>query len=149
MAASIFSRSWAFRISSLPWSVRGMALNRAANPLPGATAGFYQSLQKFCRVTVSRDGQSAGRVLIRTGSSSRLYCPELCEAFDVRAHGGELFDDAFVAAIDVIDAVDHGFAGSDERGQHQAGAGTQIGGLHDRAGKRSWGRERRRGVHRS
>ena len=51
----------------------------------------------------------------------------LLDATDARADGGKLFFDAFVAAVDVIDAIDDGFALRDERGQDQRSAGAQIG----------------------
>jgi hypothetical protein len=43
----------------------------------------------------------------------RLLLRRTVQTLNVRAYSGKLFDDAFVAAIDVIDAVDHGFAGGD------------------------------------
>src|SRR5216683_7464048 len=43
-----------------------------------------------------------------------------------RAHGGEFFLDALVAAVDVIHAIDDGLSLRDERGQHQRGAGPQV-----------------------
>src|SRR5258708_21027479 len=49
--------------------------------------------------------------------------------------GGKLFYDALVAAIDVVDAVDDGFAAGDQGGEDQAGAGAEVGGLHGGAGK--------------
>jgi len=42
------------------------------------------------------------------------------ETGDVCAEGGEFFDDAFVAAIDVIDAINDGLAGSDESGDRKS-----------------------------
>jgi len=52
----------------------------------------------------------------------------------VGAYVGEFFDDAFVAAIDVVDAVDDGFAGGDQGGKDQTGGGAEVGGLDDGAG---------------
>jgi hypothetical protein len=40
------------------------------------------------------------------------------ETLDVGAQGLELFDDAFVSAVDVVDAVDEGFAFGDEGGEN-------------------------------
>src|SRR5690606_896149 len=43
----------------------------------------------------------------------------------------ELLFDALVAAVDVVDAVDQRIAVGNQRRQHQAGRGAQVGG-HDR-----------------
>ena len=57
------------------------------------------------------------------------------EAGDVGAEGGEFFHDALVTTVDVIDAIDDGFAGSNQAGKDETGAGTEVGGLDDRAGE--------------
>src|SRR6267142_132518 len=57
------------------------------------------------------------------------------DAGDVGAYALQLFYYAFVAAIDVVDAVDDGFAAGDQGGEDQAGAGAEVGGLHGGAGK--------------
>ena len=44
---------------------------------------------------------------------------------------GRAFLDAFIAAVEVVDAVDRGLAVGDQRGDDQAGRGAQVGG-HDR-----------------
>src|SRR5262245_13998263 len=54
---------------------------------------------------------------------------------DIGAKSAEFFDDAFVAAVDVVDALDRGLAGSDEGRQDEAGAGAQVGSLDRSAGK--------------
>ena len=51
--------------------------------------------------------------------------------FDLCAQLHEFFFYALVAAIDVINAVDQGFALRDQTRQHQPGRSPQIGG-HDR-----------------
>src|SRR6267142_1981104 len=57
------------------------------------------------------------------------------DAGDVGAYALQLFYYAFVAAIDVVNAVDDGFAVGDQGGEDQAGAGSEVGGLHGGAGK--------------
>src|SRR5260370_20669563 len=57
------------------------------------------------------------------------------EALDVGAEWVELVDDALIAAIDVVDAVDDGFARSYQAGEDQAGASAEVGGLHGSAGQ--------------
>src|ERR1700720_1004132 len=57
------------------------------------------------------------------------------EALDVRPEGLELFDDALVAAINVVNALDEGFTFGHQRGEHQPGAGPQVGGLHGGSGE--------------
>src|SRR5699024_9964877 len=42
----------------------------------------------------------------------------------------ELFLDALVATVDVVDAVDQRLALGHQRGDHQAGGGAQVGGHH-------------------
>jgi hypothetical protein len=51
----------------------------------------------------------------------------------VGSEGRKFFDDAFVAAIDVIDTIDDGFAGSDQAGEDQSGTGAEVRGLNDGA----------------
>ena len=55
------------------------------------------------------------------------------DASDICAEGAEFFDDTFVAAVDVIDALDCGFAAGDQCGEHQTGAGAKVGSLDSRA----------------
>ena len=50
----------------------------------------------------------------------------VADATNVGAEGTELFHDVLVAAVDVIDAVDGGFAPGDQRGEHQPGRRTQV-----------------------
>ena len=57
------------------------------------------------------------------------------EASDIGAEGGEFFDDALVAAVDVIDAIDDGFTGSDKSREDETSAGAEVGGLDDGAGE--------------
>jgi hypothetical protein len=40
------------------------------------------------------------------------------EALDVCAEGLELFDDTLIASIDVVNALDEGFALGHQRGEH-------------------------------
>jgi hypothetical protein len=53
--------------------------------------------------------------------------------FDLGAHAGELFFQPLEAAIEMIDAVDDGFAFGGEPRQHEADARAQIGRHHRRA----------------
>jgi len=62
----------------------------------------------------------------------------IVDAGDVGAEGLEFFDDAFVAAVDVVDALDGGLARSDESGEDETGAGAKVGGLDGCAGKWGW-----------
>src|SRR5712671_7354025 len=57
------------------------------------------------------------------------------DARDIGADGAKFFHDALVAAVDVVDAVDGGFAAGDQGGEDQAGAGAEVRGLHGGAGK--------------
>src|SRR5437870_4378319 len=53
------------------------------------------------------------------------------ETFDGGAAGGKLVFEPLEAAVEMIDAVDHGLAFGSQRGNHQRDGGAQIGG-HDR-----------------
>ena len=55
------------------------------------------------------------------------------DAFDRRAAAGELVLEPLEAAVEMIDAVDHGLALGRERGDHQRHRGAQIGRHHRRA----------------
>ena len=48
----------------------------------------------------------------------------------------QFFFDALVAAVDVVDAIDDGFALGDQGGQYQRCGSAQIAGLHRRAAER-------------
>jgi hypothetical protein len=48
------------------------------------------------------------------------------DAADLGSDGAELFFDLFVASIDVVDAVDDGFAVGDQGCQNQRSAGAQV-----------------------
>ena len=56
-------------------------------------------------------------------------------ALDARTQLGELFLDALVAAVEVVDALDGGLPRRNQTGQHQTGRGTQVGGHDDGAVK--------------
>src|SRR5262249_32319611 len=47
-------------------------------------------------------------------------------AFDARSELSELLLDAFIAAVEMVDAVDAGLAVGDQTGDHQARGGTQV-----------------------
>src|ERR1022692_4329681 len=50
----------------------------------------------------------------------------VADAADLGADGFQLFFDFFVTAVDVVDAVDDGFAIGDEGGEDQRCAGAQV-----------------------
>ena len=58
------------------------------------------------------------------------------KAGDVSAQAGKFLDDVFVAAINMVNAIDDGLAGSEESGEDEAGAGAKIGSLDNGAGER-------------
>jgi hypothetical protein len=67
----------------------------------------------------------------------------------VRAAGGQLFLEPLEAAVEMVDAVDHGLAFRGEAGDDQRDRGAQIGRHHRRAaqlGVPSTSRFRRRAV---
>ena len=55
---------------------------------------------------------------------SRFLRKHFTDAFDLGADGAEFFFDVFVAAIDVVDAVDDGFAIGDEGGEDEGCRGA-------------------------
>src|SRR5215471_12833946 len=55
------------------------------------------------------------------------------DALDLGAAGGELVLQPLEAAVEVIDAVDHGVAVGRQRGDHQRHRGAQVGRHHRRA----------------
>lgn len=64
------------------------------------------------------------------GAKKEALSVFFADTFDVRAHTAQLFDDALVATVDVINAVDDGLAAGDQAGKDQASARAQIGSLH-------------------
>ena len=62
-------------------------------------------------------------------------CHCLFHPSDIGSDRGQFGFDVFVAAIDVINAIDHGFAFCDERREDERSAGAQVGGDHTRAGR--------------
>ena len=67
---------------------------------------------------------SRARAALRSGAGNAL---------DVRSDGLEFLDDTLVAPVDVVDAVDNGFAFRDKSGEDEARAGTKIRSLDDGA----------------
>src|SRR5882757_7943012 len=55
------------------------------------------------------------------------------DALDLGTAGGELVLEPLEAAVEVIDAIDHGVAVGRERGNHQRHRGAQVGRHHGRA----------------
>ncbi len=75
----------------------------------------------------------------KTGSEQSLpvfHLAGIADALDVRANQRKLFFDAFVAAVDVVNAVDRSRVVRDQRGQHQTGARAQVGSGNRRAAQR-------------
>jgi hypothetical protein len=54
-------------------------------------------------------------------------------ALDVSSDGLEFLDDTLVAPVDVVDAVDNGFAFRDKSSEDEARTGTKIRSLDDGA----------------
>lgn len=54
-------------------------------------------------------------------------------ALDVSSDGLEFLDDTFVAPVNMVDAVDNGFAFGDKSGEDEARTGTKIRSLDDGA----------------
>ena len=61
---------------------------------------------------------------------------ELTDAADFRSYPAQLFFDTFVAAIDVIDAINDGLAIGNKSSEYQRSRGTQIAGEYGGSGKR-------------
>lgn len=55
-------------------------------------------------------------------------CFVFLDPFNVGTDGGQLLLDFFVAPIDVIDPIDFGGAASDQAGEYEGGAGSQVAG---------------------
>src|SRR5690606_23886581 len=91
-------------------------------PPPAASPRRACPPQLFAGITMV--GGAAG--LAGTGWSAG-------EAFDVGAAAAQFFFEAFEAAVEVVDAVDGGFALSGETGDDERDRGAQIGGHHLRA----------------
>ena len=62
------------------------------------------------------------------------------DAFDAGADAAEFVFDAFVAAIDVIDAVDPGGVVGYQAGENERSAGAQVGCGDRGATREEWGR---------
>jgi hypothetical protein len=77
---------------------------------------------KYRRVAASAD--LAGLVHLRAAGLAR-HPP------DIGAEPGQLGLDAFITAVEMVDAVDGGLALGGQRGDDQPGGSAQIGG-HDR-----------------
>ena len=60
------------------------------------------------------------------------------DALDLRADSFELFFDVFVATVDVVDAVDDGFAVGDESGEDERGGGAEVAGQDGGGAERSF-----------
>src|SRR5260370_2207198 len=61
----------------------------------------------------------------------------LADAPDLRANATNFFFSTLIAAINVVDAIENGFAIGDKSGNHQRSGGPQIGALD--GGAAEWG----------
>src|SRR5579863_1708543 len=68
---------------------------------------------------------STSRVLLHGGG---FLGEHFADAFDLRADSLELLFNIFVAAVDVVDAVDDGFAVGDQGGEDERSRGAEIAG---------------------
>src|SRR5712691_6465131 len=66
----------------------------------------------------------------RSGWGGSALGQDLADAADLGAYAFEFFFDIFVSAVDVVDAIDDGFAFRDQSGQDQGRGSAQIGSLH-------------------
>ena len=105
-------------------------------------------------------GLTAGtvRTKSRTSGNARAYTrdgrcgalgQDLSDAANLRAYTFEFFFDVFVAAVDVVHAVDDRLTFRHQRCQHQRSRSPQIGRQHRRRAQRRWCRARPRAVLRS
>ena len=62
--------------------------------------------------------------------TSRAELFRALDALDPGAERPELLFDGLVAAVDVLDVVDHRLARGDQTGQEERGRGAQVGGRH-------------------
>src|SRR2546423_14185232 len=63
----------------------------------------------------------------------QVGCDRVAQTIDARADGAQFRLDLFVAAINMIDALDERLAFGDKTGQHERRGGAQIRRLHARA----------------
>src|SRR5262245_6715768 len=84
-----------------------------------------------------RQSSSCAPALLASASrmiaAARSNAPLSAEALDGGAAGRELVLQPLEAAVEVIDAIDHGLALGRERGDDEGDRGAQIGGHHRRA----------------
>ena len=64
------------------------------------------------------------------------FAEDVAHAADLGAYAAELFFEALVAAVHVVDAVEDGFAVGDQGGEDERGGGAQVG-AHDGGGLES------------
>jgi hypothetical protein len=81
--------------------------------------------------------RSSGSVSSKMRPLDRARVIMLIDPFDVRADAAQLGFHLVVAAVQVVDAIDHGLAVGHQAGDDQAGGGAQVGGHDGRAGQRS------------
>src|ERR1700757_5138543 len=74
---------------------------------------------------------------LSTGSPLALR-EDFADAADFCANAFQLLLDMFVAAVDVVDAVDDGLAVGDQGGQHQGRGSAQVGREHGGCAKGSF-----------
>ena len=73
--------------------------------------------------------------VLQTAFYCRLRMESTAYAFDFCTYAAEFFLDVFIAAVEVVDAFDDGFAICDQTGHDEAGGGAQVGCHHDGAGE--------------
>src|SRR5439155_458187 len=69
-------------------------------------------------------------ITLQISSGGAFYRKASADALDARPEGRQLLLQRFVAAVEVVDAVDQGLAFGDEAGYDQPRRGAQVGG-HD------------------
>src|SRR6185295_13987839 len=94
----------------------------SAGSQASSAIGTSASCSRLERTTMS--SLSSQRSLRRSPISA------VAHALDLGAAGGELLLEIFVAAVEVVDAVDEGLTLGRQRRQHQRRGGTQIGRHH-------------------
>src|SRR5215472_10319189 len=96
--------------------------------------GFPRFLpQSEMQVTSLIFDQAEEKEIARTPSWSPVT--PFLRASNARPNRRKLFFNALVATVDVVHAVDHGFAFCDEPGQNKRRAGAQVRGENVRAGE--------------
>src|SRR5271157_412525 len=121
--------AWLKPCSSQSRFVRGIAGNRSQNPHPNLAKSARLGWGTRPRTNASGATQS----LHRGGFAGE----DFADAADLGADSLQLFLDVLVTAVDVVDAVNDGFAVGDQSGEHERRRGAQIAGQHGSGAERS------------